>query len=203
MPSRVWSIGFAACMSLLFVAASAPAQSGGQQVCLGDYVLCDAAACESEGTYSDGDSIDCYCRKPGPGLNIANSACALRENTSTYSLSNIDPAVGTPAKAWGCTASELLANGKGWTFCLDAPCHEDPSHEGGWTCSCKYMDPNENPSTMYTFGIPEGSEPGGCARDCDVNWSGATWSELLTGYSSLAVMNPDFIKLDFCGPPSP
>jgi hypothetical protein len=199
MSRRILLAVLAGCASLL-AAPAVRAQSGGRQVCFGPYVLCDAAACESTKQHRNGADIDCHCRRPGPGLNVGNTPCDVRANLSTYSLSNIDPRNGTPSKAWSCSASELIANGKGWAFCLDAPCREDASHPGGWTCTCKYVDPRDNASTMYTFGLP-GSEPGGCARDCDRNWSGATWSELLTGYSALAVMHTEHIVLGFCGTP--
>jgi hypothetical protein len=182
----------------------ATAQSGGQQVCFGEYVLCDAAPCEAKKNYQDGDDIDCYCHKPGPGLNIANSVCDARQQSdlSTYSLRNINPHYGEPAQAWGCTADELLTNGKGWAFCLDAPCRQDESHSGGWTCSCKYQDPRKHATTMYTFGKPSGGSSA-CQSDCNTNWSGATWSELLTGHSALALMHSDHITLRFCEAAAP
>jgi hypothetical protein len=197
MTARAALAILAGCLAFLVAAPTARGQSGGRQVCFGAYVLCDAAACESTRQYRNGGDIDCYCRRPGPGLNIGNTPCDVRTNLSTYSLSNIDPRNGTPSKAWGCTASELIANGKGWAFCLDAPCRQDTSNPGGWTCRCKYVDPNQNPGTMYTFGLPD-SKPGSCARDCSKNWSGSTWSELLTGYSALAIMHTEHIPLDFC-----
>ena len=187
---------------LLLGSSAALAQSGGQQVCFGEYILCDAARCESDKKFENGEPIACDCRKPGPGLNIANSTCELRPSLSTYSLENINPRRGTPSKAWTCSADELIKNGKGWAFCLDAPCRRKDDGSEDWTCSCTYVDPEEDPSTMYTFGLARGAVAGSCEQDCNVNWSGATWSELLSGYSALATMHTEHIELNVCKAPS-
>jgi len=162
--------------------------SGGQQICDGQYALCSSAQCQPIG--GDPSKVSCTCEGPLRGQNIANSACAARENSLTSTFSLWDPTK-TPTKPAKQVLGCIGANANQWAFCLDAPCSVV---NGKTICQCALKPASD----AYTFIDACPADAGSLKEACGNIWSAASKAELESGYSQLKATSSAAPVMAYC-----